>query len=643
MAENATIGALRVVLGADTASFEDGLKAAEGRLSSFAANMGKFGAIAGTAIGAALVGVGVAIQHAIDQADELGKAAQKIGVPIEQLSKLKYAADLSGLSLDDLSTGLGKLAKNMSLAAGGSDQAQKGFDAIGVSVRGAGGELRPVSDVVADIAGKFENMKDGAGKTALAMEVFGKSGKDLIPLLNSGATGLKEMYQEAEQLGLVISEKTFKAAEAFNDNLTRLGRVKEGLALTVMAQLVPALQTLSGMLVEAAKNSGALSQAGEQAQAALATMTTTALYAITGLKGLADVLNKINEAAQLLGQGELTKAGDAISQLWTIGAEIAQKFSEVTEVSKKLNDGWKSLGESALGLAGKTEAPVLAAKNFQKALDDLKIKTIELQGGFAALAPGFVAQAISLNVMEASAAKYGMTTAILTQQQLQLNTAMLAFRGAQITEENLLPWDKLQKQLVELNIQLAAGNISFQTFTLAAQKAADSAGMSFKVASESISQSFVEIANSTGGSMSKVAKIAQITAATVAFVNALSAQSYALAGPFPANLVALALVAAKGAAIAAAIKSYNTPTFAAGGSFMVPGGSSGVDNRLMTLGLAAGEQVDITPANGKRASGGLTVVRIEGLDKPRYSLDEVKSILDVAGQAIKDGYKFEVA
>lgn len=641
MAENATIGALRVVLGADTVSFENGLKAAEGRLSTFASSMGKFGAIAGAAVGTALVGIGVAIQHAIDQADELGKTAQKIGVPIEQLSKLKYAADLSGLSLEGLSTGLGKLAKNMSLAAGGSEEAQKGFKAVGVSVTDAGGALRPVADVVADVAGKFENMKDGAGKTALAMEVFGKSGRDLIPLLNTGAAGLKEMYQEAEQLGLVISEKTFKAAEAFNDNLTRLKRVQEGLALTIVAQLGPALQTLSGLLVETVKNSGALQNAGVYAQEALQKITVGVLYATTALDGFAVVLNSVNHLAEALGSGSISKIATAWEGLTHAVDLLTTNLGNVPGRAQELLDGWQKLGEGALKLAGQTEAPIIAAKNFEKALDDIKIKTIELQGGFAALAPGFVAQAMSLNIMEASAAKAGVTVAMLTQQQLQLNTAMLAFRGAQITEENLLPWDKLQKQMVELNLQLAAGNISFQTYTLAARKAADSAGMSFKAASESISQSFVDIANSTGGSMSKVAKIAQITAATVALINTLSAQSFALAGPFPANLVALALVAAKGAALVAAIQSYNVPTFAAGGSFMVPGGSSGVDNRLMTLGLAAGERVDVTPAN--RTSGSMTVVRIEGLDRPRYSLDEVKSILDVAGQAIKDGYKFEVA
>lgn len=641
MAENATIGALRVVLGADTASFEDGLKKAQSTLSTFGINLNKI--IGGLTVAGALTAIEVAFKKAIDHADELGKAAQKIGVPVEELSKLEYAAELSGLKLEDLTGGFGKLAKAMSLAAGGSEDAKKGFNTIGVAVTGASGVLRPISDVVADIAGKFENMKDGAGKTALAIDIFGKSGANLIPLLNSGAKGLKEMYAEAEQLGLVITDKTYKAAESFNDNLTRLGKVSQGMTLTVMAQLVPALQTLSGMLFDAARNSGMLSEASDKTQTALTVMTTTALYAITGLKGLADVLNTVNEIATNIGAGNFGKAADNVGNLGQIVNDLVDKFGKVPETAKALLDGWKNLGAGALDLAGKIDAPALPAKNFQKALDDIKIKTIELQGGFSNLAPGFVAQAVSLNILDATHVKFGQTLTATTAQQIALNNALMTFRGAQITEENLLPWDKLNLQITQLNTVLASGQISFDTYQRAAKKAADAAGMSFTAAGMSISQSFVDVANSVGGPTSRIVRIAQIAATATALVNVLSAQAYALAGPFPANLVAFALVAAKGAALVAAIKAASvTPAMAAGGSFTVPGGSSGVDNRMVTMALAAGERVDVTPA-GRGSGGEVRVVRIEGLDKPRYTLDEVKGILDVAGQAMRDGYQFKVA
>lgn len=643
MPSNATIGALRVVLGADTAAFEDGLKKAEKSLSVFGINLAKWGA--GLSVTGTLIGIGVAIKGAIDQADELGKSAQKIGVPIEELSKLKYAADLSGVSMEQLENNLGKLAKNMSLAAGGSDEAQKGFRALGVSVTGADGALRPTADVVADIAGKFEKLSDATGgKAALAMEVFGKSGRDMIPLLNSGAKGLREMYTEAEQLGLVISEKTYKAAEAFNDNLTRLDRVKQGMVLTITAQLLPALQTMSGMLVEAAKNSGALSQAGEQAQNALATMTVTALYTITGMKGLADVLNQVNGIAQELGAGNFSNVAAGISNLGTIVNDIIDKFSKVPETAKALLDGWKATGEGALSLAGKIDAPVIAAKNFQKALDDLRIKTIELQQGFVALAPGFVQQAISLGIMDASAAKAGLTVADLTAKQQQLNTAMWGVEGQQLRQQALSQFDQFAIKLQAFDAALSANAINVGTHAKLVKKSAEEIGNTWEQAGASIAGSIQGAASAFGAEYSKMAAAAKIAGAAQALINAYIGASNALAsGIFPANLAAAASVLAAGIGFAATLNSVAVPALAQGGSFTVPGGMSGVDTRMMTLALAAGERVDVTPARDAGSSSAPVDVIMRGVSpKVLFAGENVKEFFDGLNDKIRDGYRIKV-
>src|SRR5688572_13251607 len=117
MAGDTVIGALRVVLGADTATFEDGLKGADARLHAFAAGAAKAGAAIGVALVAAGTAIAVGVKRTIDEADNLGKMAQKIGVPVAELSKLKHAADLSDVSMQTLSTSLGKLSKNMVEAA----------------------------------------------------------------------------------------------------------------------------------------------------------------------------------------------------------------------------------------------------------------------------------------------------------------------------------------------------------------------------------------------------------------------------------------------------------------------------------------------------------------------------------------------
>nr|QQZ50314.1 hypothetical protein JKL49_00875 [Phenylobacterium glaciei] len=185
----------------------------------------------------------------------MGKMAQKVGVGVAALSQLQYAAELSDLSLEQLGGGLKKLGVNMAgVASGGAQPAAAAFRALGIDVTDANGQLRSTDAVFTDVAGAFGNMADGAGKTALAVQIFGKSGSDLIPLLNSGAKGLAEMRAEADALGLTIDETAARAAEGFNDNLTRLGKVTTGITRQLAAGLAPTLEVVSASLVSAAKD-----------------------------------------------------------------------------------------------------------------------------------------------------------------------------------------------------------------------------------------------------------------------------------------------------------------------------------------------------------------------------------------------------
>lgn len=246
---SAVIGSLRVDLSMNSAQFQKGAKQAQSTLGSLGGTIKAFaaGAIAALSFGA----ITRAITSVVNKADELGKTAQKIGIPVEALSRLEYAGKLADVSLGQLSIGVGKLAKNMADIAGGADNdAAKALDRIGVSAVTATGALRPAEDVLLDIATKFAGMKDGAEKTALAMTIFGKSGRDLIPLLNEGASGIKAMGDEAVRFGVVISTETAQQAESFNDNLTRLGEAAGGLTTKITAALLPAMVRLTDAFVD---------------------------------------------------------------------------------------------------------------------------------------------------------------------------------------------------------------------------------------------------------------------------------------------------------------------------------------------------------------------------------------------------------
>jgi len=246
------IGALSVRIGANTADLTKGLKEAEKEISNFGKYTETLGsnlkALAGvaTVVGTA---VGVMVRQAINAADEMGKLSAKIGVSTEELSKLSYAAELAGVSTGELQGSLSILIKNMTAASQGSGEAKAGFDALGIQVKNADGTLRSSADVMGDVADQFAKMQDGADKTALAIRLFGRSGANMIPLLNGGRDAIRDAGDELELFGGVITPEAAKQAEIFNDNLTKLATAAKGAAQQLSESLLPAMnKMLNAML-----------------------------------------------------------------------------------------------------------------------------------------------------------------------------------------------------------------------------------------------------------------------------------------------------------------------------------------------------------------------------------------------------------
>lgn len=246
------VGALRVSLGLDSAAFEQDLGKVQRQLGQLSSEMNKSFLAIGAAVAAATVAIGTAIKNVIDEADDMNKLSAKLGVPIEQLSQLAYAADLAGLPMEDLSTALKKLSTAMSDAQSGG-QFSKLFKAMGISVTDAKGQLKSSTAVMLEVSNKFDGMKDGAQKAALAVKYFGKAGLDMIPLLNDGAGSIAELMKEAEALGLTLDGRTGDAAEQFNDNMSRLGYAVKGVAVQLTVALAPALTAITEVLVFMAK------------------------------------------------------------------------------------------------------------------------------------------------------------------------------------------------------------------------------------------------------------------------------------------------------------------------------------------------------------------------------------------------------
>lgn len=193
------------------------------------------------AIGAALTagGMAVFIQRAIDAADNLGKLSQKIGVSVEDLAGFQHAASLSDLTLEQFSQGVKQLSKYMT--------------EHGDKLRAAGITATDTKGALIQLADAFQQMRDGPQKTAIAMELLGKQGAELIPMLNGGGAALRGMIEEGQRFN-PVTEEMAKRAEEFNDSMTRMQTRAGAVGVAIASDLLPHLNRFFDRLQQATES-----------------------------------------------------------------------------------------------------------------------------------------------------------------------------------------------------------------------------------------------------------------------------------------------------------------------------------------------------------------------------------------------------
>lgn len=216
------------------------------------------GAVATTLGGLAAAKVAVA-KASIDAGDELDKMSEKTGIAASELSALSLAAKVGDTDIKQVGAGMKNLARSMFEANSGNESLRATFRAMGVEFADTNGRLRPVLEVMLDVADRFERMEAGAGKTAVALKLFKGSGEDLMPFLNQGREGIAALRAEAQKLGLVISDETARAAGEFNKDVKVLTESATALSRALAAEMLPSLKEITAQMRLARAEGGFLS------------------------------------------------------------------------------------------------------------------------------------------------------------------------------------------------------------------------------------------------------------------------------------------------------------------------------------------------------------------------------------------------
>jgi len=334
-----------------------------GKIADDLFSLGKKAALGAIAAAAA---VGEMVRETANLGDELNDMSQRTGIAVEVLSAYRLAAQKAGTTLDGLAFGMRGLANAMQAALiAGSAQA-KLFDALDIKVKDAGGGLRPLNDVMLEVADRFRRMSDGAEKAAMAQDLFGRAGMELIPMLNQGSKALAEQAKQAQALGIVFTAQAAKAADRFNDSMMELRAVFTGIRNDIGNALIPTFTNLANGVTEAMTfirgKIAEFAASGQLREWALATATVF----IGAFKLMTRAVEGVLLAIQMIqaaGRGGLAYTQDVL-------AGIAQKLADISAsdgLAGKYKAKFQEMADAARGSAAALRGA--ADENIQKASD----------------------------------------------------------------------------------------------------------------------------------------------------------------------------------------------------------------------------------------------------------------------------------
>ncbi len=460
-----SLGSLNVLLSADTAQFSSAMDkaayTAERDLQRISSKAKFNAAIISAALVAAATAIAVSVKKTIDHADQIGKMAQSLGMTVEQLSSLEYAAKLSNIEVEGLRTAFQRFNKTIYDESNGILQNNiSAFKALGISIRDNSGNVKSNYELFLESADALSKMNDSVQKSAIAQILWGKSGAALIPLLNSGKEGIQKLTDEARRLGIILDSETVAASERFNDNMTRMSQVVQGIKTSFTAGLIPTMAKLSDDINSSTTALNLFNLAGKSVAYVGITIANIFTVASQAADTLVQSIGALSGELSLLIQGKFKEAWDTLvayntgaGQGWIdVMDKIQERFdvlsgkvaSSTTDMKQNIN----TTSDSLEGFQKKTNSISKAAKDlgmtFQSAFEDAIIEGKELSEVFDSLLKDIeriiLRYAITIPLANAISSFFPGSTTASAHGNIFSGGRLLAFAsGGLITRPTIFP------------------------------------------------------------------------------------------------------------------------------------------------------------------------------------------------------------
>ena len=275
------------------------------------------------------------VQSSINAADAFGKLEIQTGIAANTLMSYVNAGKLAGVSQESIEKSLRRLSQSMREVDQGVATYKDAFDALGISVRNTDGTLKTNQQVLGEISDKFAQMEDGVTKSAIAMEIFGRSGTQMVNLLNNGKASLEEFNFE-------VSDNFAQNSEYFNDQMTALGIKLQGFAMQMVDHLLPTLNNLAEMFSNITSDGADLTLLFESIDVVLKTIASTVFTVVAGFRFLGSTIVAVAKASYKAARFDFK---GAFQELQT-GLEVTKdQFDKDMKIFKKIWTGTAEAGD----------------------------------------------------------------------------------------------------------------------------------------------------------------------------------------------------------------------------------------------------------------------------------------------------------
>jgi len=407
-------GGVFVEIGADPAQFFAALKGVNKSIASIGKAMTSAG-IRMSAIGAGAVGPIFASAAAFASVGStLSDMSKRTGVAAESLSVLKFAAEQTGTDIAGTESALKKMQNAIFNAGNGSKEAADAFATVGLSVADLAG--LSADQQLGKIADGLSAIKDPGTRAAASMQIFGKAGTDILPMLEGGSAGIEAFAAQAKRLGLIMDSQTAAKADSLGDAIDSVSVSLKTAFIQIGAAVAPMLTELANGLAAIAANAGRFITKNQQFVSTLL-KAGAALFVVGGaVTGVGHSLKGFSDGITLIAKGFGLFSALA-SPVLLVAAGIGAAVFALYKFKDEIGDALGPVAPLVREAAGAISEGFMPAINDGIAvLGDLaKTAATTFDGVYEAVSAGDLSGAMEIAMTGMQAAFFDVAGPFLTQ------------------------------------------------------------------------------------------------------------------------------------------------------------------------------------------------------------------------------------